>query len=385
MKTIMNLVTEKINKTGALIVAAGMSSRMNDFKPLMKIGRYSMIENAVINYKNSGIDEIIIVTGFRENDIKEKLTGYDVKFVHNKDYSKTQMFDSVCIGLKEFADNADMIFITPADCPFVQTYTLKKMMEEMNNNELYYIRPYYLGRSGHPLLVSNKCAEIILEHDGSMGLKGAVNKISENYKDMSFVDPGILLDADNPSEFQKLLSHKENIKYPSMDICRQIYDNFNISKEIKLHSEKVTEVALSIYDMMYKRGIILNKDLIVAASMLHDIAKGEKKHDIVAAQWIREMGYKEVSDIIEEHMHLRDYNDEITEKEVVYLADKLVAGDRLVTIEQRFTAKEELYANDPDVLKIIKGRKELAMKCYSMIYKQEENNICATETSLEEK
>ena len=74
MKTIMNLVTEKINKAGALIVAAGMSSRMNDFKPLMKIGRYSMIENAVINYKNSGIDEIIIVTGFRENDIKEKLT-----------------------------------------------------------------------------------------------------------------------------------------------------------------------------------------------------------------------------------------------------------------------------------------------------------------------
>jgi hypothetical protein len=286
------------------------------------------------------------------------------------------MFDSVCLGLKELSNKVDMIFITPSDSPFVQDYTLKKMIEEMQNNELYYIKPSYMGKNGHPLLINSKLSSLILEHDGSQGLKGALLKVTEKYKQMEFVDPGMVMDADNEIDFLNLINYFVNSKYPSTDLCMRIQEYFNVSEEIKVHSEKVKDVALSIYETLIKRDIILNKDLIVAACLLHDIAKGKKYHDRVGAQWMAEMGYIEVSKIIEEHMNLKEFSEKITEKEVVYLADKLVVylADKLVdndsisTVEQMFSNKEEQNKCNDEVLNIIKRRKKHAINLYCEIF-----------------
>ena len=52
-------------RVGAVIVAAGMSTRMKQFKQLMKIGNLTMAERVVINFKRSGIRDIVMVTGYR--------------------------------------------------------------------------------------------------------------------------------------------------------------------------------------------------------------------------------------------------------------------------------------------------------------------------------
>lgn len=197
-------------KVGTLIAAGGLSQRMKDFKPLMKISGVSMIENTVMNYESCGISDIIAVTGYRSNDIGYALRKHNIKFIINNNYLNTQMFDSVCLGLKEFSNKCDAVFITPADCPFVRASTLKSMMENMKKKRLYYIKPLYKGKGGHPLFVSNECIKIILKHDGSMGLRGAVSKIDENYENINFDDPGILLDADDKNDFQKIINYKEN-------------------------------------------------------------------------------------------------------------------------------------------------------------------------------
>jgi len=360
----------KNKKIGVLVVAGGISSRMNDFKPLMNIGRYSMIETTIMNYKSIGIDDIVVVTGYRANDIQEKLKNYNLCFVNNKDYMTTQMFDSVCLGLNQLINRVDLIFITPSDSPFVQAFTLKKMIEEMQDNELNFIQPSYLRKNGHPILVSNECAKIILKHDGTMGLKGAILKITSNYKNMSFADPGIVLDADTEKDYLNLLHYNENKNIPTYDLCKKIQDYFELTDEVKTHSEKVTEIALHIYQILYDRGIFLNKNIIISASMLHDIAKGKKNHDKLGSQWILDMGYEEVSKIIAEHMNLSSVTDRITEKEVVYLADKLVEDNNLETIEQSFSRKEELYKNNKEVLRIIEKRKEQAMHIYHKIFEK---------------
>ncbi len=363
----------KNKKIGVLVVAGGISSRMNDFKPLMNIGRYSMIETTIMNYKSIGIDDIVVVTGYRANDIQEKLKNYNLCFVNNKDYMTTQMFDSVCLGLNQLINRVDLIFITPSDSPFVQAFTLKRMSEEMQTNELNFIQPAYLHKNGHPILVSSECAKIILKHDGTMGLKGAILKITSNYKNMSFADPGIVLDADTEKDYLNLLHYNENKNIPTYDLCKKIQDYFEVTDEVKIHSKKVTEVALHIYQTLYDKGIFLNKNIIVSASMLHDIAKGKKNHDKLGAQWIFDMGYEEVSKIIAEHMNLSSVTDRITEKEVVYLADKLVEDNNLETIEQSFSRKEELYKNNKEVLRIIEKRKEQAMYLYLNIFGDTDN------------
>jgi putative nucleotidyltransferase with HDIG domain len=356
------------SKIGAVIVAGGLSSRMKDFKPLLAIGNKTMIETTIKNFQSVGVDEIVIVTGYRSADIEKKLIGYDVNFVKNEKYESTYMFDSICIGLKELAEKVDLVFILPSDSPFVQQYTLKKMMEEMRNLSLNIIQPNYEGKNGHPILLRKKAINTILEHDGTMGLQGAITKMGVNYKNMTFVDPGIIMDADTINDYLNLIEYNKNKNCPSVELCEKIQDFFHMSDALKAHSNKVTAVALNMCQNLYERGIILDKKIVMAASMLHDIGKGNQQHAKVGAQWLLEMGYEEISKIVGEHMELDVISKIPTEKEVVCLADKLVRGDNLVTIKERFSYKEEFYKYDESAIKVIEKRKEQAMYLYCMIF-----------------
>ena len=48
---------------GALIVAAGMSSRMGEFKPMLNIGSISIAQRIVATLRQSGVTRIVMVTG----------------------------------------------------------------------------------------------------------------------------------------------------------------------------------------------------------------------------------------------------------------------------------------------------------------------------------
>jgi hypothetical protein len=48
-------------------------------------------------------------------------------------------------------------------------------------------------------------------------------------------------------------------------------------------------------------------------------------------------------------------------------ADKMVMGDKIVSCEERFTKKEEIYKDDPEALKAVKHRKRQAMELYNSI------------------
>lgn len=51
-------------QTAALIVAAGMSSRMGNFKPMLSIGSITIAQRVVATFHQAGIQKIVMVTGF---------------------------------------------------------------------------------------------------------------------------------------------------------------------------------------------------------------------------------------------------------------------------------------------------------------------------------
>ncbi len=358
-------------QTGVIVVAAGLSSRMNDFKPLMKIANSTIIETTINNYISAGMDEVVVVTGYREDDIRESLGIYGdiIRFVNNSNYETTHMFDSVCLGLYEIMEKVDFIFITPCDSPFVQQFTLKKMMEIIKNSDCRIVQPSYEGKKGHPVLISSEYVNAILSHDGTNGLHGVISPKIDGYINVSFADPGIVLDADTVQDYELLLKYNESKGCPSLELCRKIQDYFQVSDLIKSHSEKVSEVAISIYEKLKSEGIKLDKEVILAASFLHDIAKGNFHHAEVGANWLLEMGFEKISHIVREHMELKEVSEVITEKEIVFLADKLVRKNQICTIEQRFSEKEKLYKFDQVKKRAVEKRKGQAINLYDKIFK----------------
>ena len=114
---------------GALIVAAGMSSRMGDFKPMLSIGSISVAQRVVATLTQAGATKIVMVTGYNATALERHLSGNGIIFLRNENYQTTQMFDSVKIGLDYLKDKCDKILFTPVDVPLFTAKTVKTLLD----------------------------------------------------------------------------------------------------------------------------------------------------------------------------------------------------------------------------------------------------------------
>lgn len=71
-----------------LIAAAGLSSRMGEFKPFMKLNGFPMIRMTVQSLKNAGIRDITVVTGYRADEMARILMPLEVRLVENRAYRR---------------------------------------------------------------------------------------------------------------------------------------------------------------------------------------------------------------------------------------------------------------------------------------------------------
>lgn len=67
-------------QTGALIVAAGKSSRMGDFKPMLQLGSISIAQRVINNFRQAGISKIVVVTGYNADALERHLASNHVIF-----------------------------------------------------------------------------------------------------------------------------------------------------------------------------------------------------------------------------------------------------------------------------------------------------------------
>ena len=206
---------------GAVIVAAGMSTRMKQFKQLMKIGDMSIAERVVVNYRRAGVRDIVMVTGYNADQIEKSLKDFDISFVRNDDYETTEMFDSARMGLEKMSGRCDRLFFGPVDVPFFTDQTVSDEMEMMDfNPDIRVIIPRCSGRDGHPVLIDSSVLPDILAYDGDSGMKGALESLpSGSVLRIIVDDEGAVIDADTREDYQKLVDlHTSRLLHPEVKV-----------------------------------------------------------------------------------------------------------------------------------------------------------------------
>ena len=73
-----------IMKAGAVIVSAGLSSRMGAFKPMLPFGSETIIRHNALSLLNAGCSPVCIVTGFKSDLLKEHLSDLPVICIENQ-------------------------------------------------------------------------------------------------------------------------------------------------------------------------------------------------------------------------------------------------------------------------------------------------------------
>lgn len=109
----------------AIILAAGMGSRLKKYtqnlpKGMLAYQGKTLIERQIETYRRNGISDIIIVRGFAA----EKINYADIKYFDNKNYSTTNMVESLLQAKSEFTDD---IIVSYSDIVFEDSL-LKKMI-----------------------------------------------------------------------------------------------------------------------------------------------------------------------------------------------------------------------------------------------------------------
>jgi len=130
---------------------------------------------------------------------------------------------------------------------------------------------------------------------------------------------------------------------------------------IAVHCRAVSVAAHRLAGALRTAGVTLDLELVRTAALLHDIARAEKDHAGAGSRLLVCHGFIRLAPIVAVHMDLAVRRDQpVDEAQVVYLADKMMDGDRCVDMEQRFRRKMAEFNGDHRAVEAIGRRWESA-------------------------
>lgn len=333
----------------ALILAAGYSSRMREFKPLLPLDGKTVIEWSVDTFRGAGITNIRVVIGHEAELLATKLNGMEIPAVHNPDFA-LGMYSSVQAGIRSLPEDIDACFLLPADIPLVRATTINAILERYSSNHPSVTYPMFQGARGHPPLIARGLFAEILAGDGQGGLRAVLQRHEATASEVEVFDEAILLDMDVPEDYEKLTKLAPRRHVPTAEECGAILAGLAVNESICRHGYAVAAIAEALTKRLNAQGIIIDPNLVRAASLLHDIAKGQSAHAAAGAAIVTRLGFPEVAEVIGQHMDIDFDGSSPKEAAIVFLADKLVREDRRVPLEARFQPAIERYRDQPEAL-----------------------------------
>ncbi len=204
---IMNMNSPKIC---GVILAAGMSRRMGSFKPTLPIGDTTFVKRIISMMREAGISEIFVVAGANRKELTEHLKDEDVRMLFNAQYETTQMLESIKLAIREVQRYADAIILTPVDVALPDGAAYRTVLRHYGEADC--IRPVFQEKGGHPVLIGRQVFSPILAYEGENGLKGALKEAGAQTIEVKINQPGILMDADTPEDYQAVLKELDSQK-----------------------------------------------------------------------------------------------------------------------------------------------------------------------------
>jgi molybdenum cofactor cytidylyltransferase len=187
----------------AILLAAGESRRMGEFKQLLPYGDKPFVVRCVDNLLATAVDELIVVTGHRDNDVRRALADCKVKIVFNPNY-REGMSTSIQAGVRAVAEHSQAILIALADQPQIGTRIIDQVIEAFERTTLPIVIPAYNHRRGHPIILDASLKEEILAITPEMGLKEVVQRHPAEILYVEVADDAVLMDFDYPEDYRRL-------------------------------------------------------------------------------------------------------------------------------------------------------------------------------------
>jgi molybdenum cofactor cytidylyltransferase len=365
-----------VDGLAAIILAAGYSSRMGECKALLPLGASTVLEQVIDLFHSCAIPEIIVVTGHQAEAVTAVAEKAGAMVVHNPDFAQG-MFSSIVAGVRALSPERRAFFLLPVDIPLIRKGVITMLARAFQTTSPLLTYPVYDGHRGHPPLISAALVPSILHGDGSNGLRDILAEVEADepgrVRDIAVADTNILFDMDTPEDYREGCLRFARKDVPTMAECTMLlHEIFALPDKGLAHGEQVAEVAVAICDLIAaKRTPPPDRELCRVCGWLHDLAKGRPNHEEEGGRLLAELGFDRAAAIVAAHRE-SEYAPGIpvSEKEIVFLADKMVSGRTRVSIEERFQQKLNIYRDDPAACAAIQRRLLQAQTVLTAIEKE---------------
>jgi molybdenum cofactor cytidylyltransferase len=194
------------SRVGAVVLAAGRSTRMGEPKQLLRLGKSTVLEQTLDNILGARVDDVVLVLGSSAEIIRRQVpasTFEGLKVVVNEAYGQG-MASSLREGLSALDPQIDAALIVLADQPFVRPETFGRIVDRYRRSEAEIVIPTHKGSRGNPVLLDRAVFPEILALDGDIGCRAIFGGHLEGIVMVEVDDAGILIDIDNKADYERL-------------------------------------------------------------------------------------------------------------------------------------------------------------------------------------
>src|SRR6185312_11130345 len=188
--------TTALPRIGAVVLAAGRSSRMGSNKLLEDIGGKKLVRRAVEAAVASAADPVVVVTGNEPEAVEAARHGLNVRFVENPEFAKGLSTSLKC-GVNALPSDSDGAVVLLGDMPEVSAALVDTLVAAFDPAEDRAICVATRnGRRGNPVLWARRFFAEIANLQGDVGAKALMAAHDELVCEVEAADDAPLIDLD---------------------------------------------------------------------------------------------------------------------------------------------------------------------------------------------
>jgi molybdenum cofactor cytidylyltransferase len=194
----VTITVPHVPKIAAVVLAAGMSSRMGSNKLLADLEGKPLIRHAAEAAIASQADPVIVVTGRDADQVKTALRGLNVQFTDNPDYSKG-LSTSLRAGISTVPATNDGALVMLGDMPGISPGLIDRMIAgfDLTENRAVVVATRH-GKQGNPVLWARRFFPEMIAIQGDVGARNLIGQYDEMVCEIEAGDDAPLTDIDTP-------------------------------------------------------------------------------------------------------------------------------------------------------------------------------------------
>lgn len=191
---------------GAIVLAAGSSSRMGTPKQLLVFGGETLVRRAALAALGAGCRPVVVVTGAHAELTRNELGGLDVREELNARW-ETGMASSVRAGVGALVESdagASAVVLMLCDQPYVTSDVVAALVSAHRATGSAVVASAYGGGFGVPALFDRTLFAELARLEGRAGAKQLIERHAGRAHLVPF--PEGRIDVDTPDDFARLQS-----------------------------------------------------------------------------------------------------------------------------------------------------------------------------------